>query len=66
MGAIAERPSFPALPAGFDGGRIVVLSDLHGAEFGEGNRALFDAVAAESPELIFFLGDLVKTGKAVL
>ena len=53
------EPSFPALPAGFDGCRIVVLSDLHGAEFGEGNRALFDAVAAESPELIFFLGDLV-------
>lgn len=53
------EPSFPALPEGFDGCRIVVLSDLHGAEFGEGNRALFDAVAAESPELIFFLGDLV-------
>ena len=53
------EPSFPALPAGFDGCRIVVLSDLHGSEFGEGNRALFDAVPAQSPELIFFLGDLV-------
>lgn len=52
-------PVLSALPEGFDGCRIVVLSDLHGAEFGEDNQALFSSVAAESPELIFFLGDLV-------
>ncbi len=51
-------PSFTDLPAGFEGCRIAVLSDLHGASFGEGNQALFDAVAAEEPEYIFYLGDL--------
>ena len=34
-------PSFTDLPAGFDGCRIVVLSDLHGAAFGEDNADLF-------------------------
>ena len=51
-------PVFTDLPAGFDGCRIVVLSDLHGAEFGAGNEALFAAVAAEAPDYIFYLGDL--------
>lgn len=50
--------SFDTLPAGFDGCRVVVLSDLHGAEFGEDNEKLFEAVAAQNPEYIFFLGDL--------
>lgn len=51
-------PAFSDLPAGFDGCRIAVLSDLHGAEFGKDNAALFDAVAAERPDYIFYLGDL--------
>lgn len=51
-------PAFSDLPTGFDGCRIAVLSDLHGAEFGEDNAALFDAVAAERPDYIFYLGDL--------
>lgn len=52
-------PVFSNLPAGFDGCRIVVLSDFHGAEFGRENEALFSAVAAEEPDYIFCLGDLV-------
>ena len=51
-------PVFTDLPRGFDGCRIVVLSDLHGAEFGRDNADLFAAVAAEDPSYIFFLGDL--------
>ena len=50
--------SFDTLPAGFDGCRVVILSDLHGAEFGADNEALFETVAAQNPEYIFFLGDL--------
>ena len=50
--------SFADLPAGFDGCRIVILSDLHGAEFGKANKDLFAAVSGEEPEYIFFLGDL--------
>ena len=46
------------LPDGFDGCRIIVLSDLHGAEFGEGNQTLFEKVALEQPDFIFYLGDL--------
>ena len=51
-------PVFADLPAGFDGCRIVVLSDLHGGSFGEDNADLFAAVAAEEPDYIFYLGDL--------
>lgn len=47
------------LPAGFDGLVVVQLSDLHGKEFGEGNKRLLDAVAAQSPDLIALTGDLV-------
>ena len=51
-------PVIPDLPDGFAGCRIAVLSDLHSAVFGEENADLFAAVAAESPEYIFLLGDL--------
>jgi len=56
-------PAFTNLPAGFDGCRIVVLSDLHGAAFGEENQALFEAVTVEEPEYIFYLGDLEDCGR---
>ena len=48
-----------ALPAGFDGCRIVQLSDLHGKYFGKGNERLYSAVKAVHPEYIFVTGDLV-------
>ena len=51
-------PVFTDLPAGFDGCRILVLSDLHGAEFGDGNADLFQTAADQTPDYIFFLGDL--------
>lgn len=47
------------LPAGFEGCRIAVLSDLHGKRFGEGNAVLLKTVAAQHPDYIFFTGDLV-------
>ena len=52
------HPAFSDLPAGFDGCRIALVSDLHGAEFGEDNERLFTALAAEQPEYILYLGDL--------
>jgi len=51
--------AFTDLPAGFDGCRIVLLSDLHGAAFGEENEKLFSAVAAEKPDIIALTGDLI-------
>ena len=51
-------PVFSDLPEGFDGCRIVVLSDFHGAEFGENNEDLYRTIAEQNPEYIFCLGDL--------
>lgn len=52
-------PAFSDLPKGFDGCRVVVLSDLHTAYFGESNEKLFAAVRAEQPEYIFLTGDIL-------
>ena len=46
------------LPEAFDGFRIAVVSDLHGAVFGEGNRALFAAVSSSGADIIVVTGDL--------
>lgn len=45
------------LPEGFDGCRIVHLSDLHGAEFGENHSDLLAAIKAAQPDYIFISGD---------
>ena len=50
--------SYPELPPEFDGFRIVQLSDLHGAVFGEGNARLLARVRAAKPDLIALTGDL--------
>lgn len=47
------------LPEGFDGYRIVHLSDLHGHEYGEGNADLLARVAEQKPDLIVITGDVV-------
>jgi len=47
------------LPAGFDGLRIVHISDLHGHEYGEGSQDLLDRVREEHPDLIAVTGDLI-------
>lgn len=48
-----------ALPAAFDGFRVVQLTDLHGKQFGSGNARLIAAVEAAKPDLIALTGDFV-------
>ena len=47
------------LPEGFDGFRIVHLSDLHGHEYGENSGELLEEVREQEPELIVITGDLI-------
>lgn len=47
------------LPAAFDGFRIVQVSDLHNASFGEGNAELLERMEQAQPDCIALTGDLV-------
>jgi len=56
--------SYKNLPETFDGYRIVVLSDVHAAVFGEDNGGIVSRVRAASPDIIALTGDLIDgTGK---
>lgn len=48
-----------ALPESFDGFRIAHISDLHNAEFGEGNGELLSLLRQVQPDIIAITGDLV-------
>ncbi len=47
------------VPSEFSGFRIVQVSDLHNAEFGEGNTILLQAISGATPDVIVITGDLV-------
>ena len=47
------------LPAGWDGGRLVVLSDLHGKRFGRQHSRLLEAVRGAKPDFICLCGDMM-------
>lgn len=48
-----------ALPADFDGYKIVHLSDLHSASIGRNNSRLLDAIIDQKPDIIVMTGDMV-------
>lgn len=50
---------YSTLPIAFDGYRIAQLSDIHVAEFGDGNSKLIDAVKKAQPDIIAITGDLI-------
>ena len=47
------------IPAGFDGCRIVHISDLHGRWFGAEQEKLLEAVRRQKPEVILMTGDWI-------
>lgn len=49
----------PDLPENFNGYRIAHISDLHNAEYGEGNEKLLTLLAEAKPDIIAITGDLV-------
>ena len=54
------------LPEPFDGFRIVQVSDLHNAKFGEDNGKLIELIKCATPDLIAITGDLVDSRKTDL
>lgn len=57
--------SLPAgrFPASFSGFRIAHVSDLHNAEFGEGNEKLLQMISQGRPDIIVITGDLVDSSR---
>ena len=51
------------LPEAFEGYRIAQVSDLHNAEFGEGNQRLLDMLREAGPDMIAITGDLIDSRK---
>lgn len=50
-------------PASFDHYKIVVVSDLHNAEFGKENDPIIRLVKEENPDMIAFTGDLIDSSR---
>ncbi|MBR3809509.1 MAG: metallophosphoesterase [Clostridia bacterium] len=48
-----------SLPQNFDEFKIVHISDLHNAEFGENNKNLIRSVTEEKPDAVFVTGDTI-------
>lgn len=51
------------LPAAFEGKKIVQISDLHNANFGEAQSSLIEKVEAAEPDAIFLTGDLIDSNR---
>ena len=47
------------IPEAFTGFRIAQVSDMHNAEFGEGNEKLIELLSQTDPDIIVITGDLI-------
>ncbi|NCC67422.1 MAG: metallophosphoesterase [Clostridia bacterium] len=50
---------YDKLPQGFDGYRVVQVSDLHMRQYGENNEKLISAIIEQKPDIIVITGDLI-------
>lgn len=53
----------PEIPVSFDGYRIVHISDLHDAEFGENQQQLVNKIQQQKPNIIVITGDLIDSNR---
>ena len=53
--------SSPKVPEAFDGFKILQLSDLHSARFGDNNNALLRRIDAAKPDIIVMTGDMLNS-----
>lgn len=51
------------IPNSFDGYKIAQVSDLHNAQFGDGNKELMDMLESANPDIIAITGDLIDSRK---
>lgn len=51
------------IPGSFSGFRIVQISDLHNAEYGEDNRKLISVLSGTKPDIILLTGDLIDSSR---
>ena len=63
VGTTYYSVSSPRLPEAFDGYKIVVVSDLHNAQFGSDNSRISSVIEKEQPDMIAITGDLVDSNK---
>ncbi len=47
------------IPKEFSGFRIAQISDLHNAEFGDGNKELLELLESTAPDIIVLTGDII-------
>ena len=55
---VEHELTLPRLPASFDGFRILLISDMHGAAFGERQARLVSAINRLDYDMIAFAGDM--------
>lgn len=59
MSSLSIRKYNVSLSGVIDSVRIVVVSDLHGREFGDENTRLLEKIQAQKPNVIFLDGDII-------
>ncbi len=59
VGSTAYEIRDEDIPEAFDGYKIVQISDLHNAQFGENNTKIIEILREEQPDMIAITGDLV-------